>query len=154
MATQSVDRMGTVATAACGVHCLLTALVPGAIATLGLDAVFGHEAEWGFTLAAVLLATLALVLGWPKHRSRWIAATLLAGIGGLLLARVVEESGGHATGTVLGVLAGLALVTGHVSGTRSASRRTNRCTPRVTGRATDAESWSGTLRGEREPTGP
>lgn len=149
MATQSVDRMGTVASAACGVHCMLSALVPGAIAALGLDAVFGHEAEWGFTLTAVFLATLALVLGWPKHRSRRIAAALLAGIAGLLLARVIEESGGHATGTMVGVCAGLALVVGHVSGTRASRRR---C--RVSTRATDADFRSGTLSGEREPTGP
>lgn len=119
----TVDRLGAIASTACAVHCLGSALLPGAIAVLGLGAVFGHEAEWAFTVTAVLLATVALVLGWRRHRSRPIAAALSVGIVALMLSRVVEGAGGEIAGAILGVGAGLALVVGHVSGVLVAKRR-------------------------------
>jgi len=119
-----VDRLGTFASTACAVHCLASALLPSAIAALGLGALFGHEAEWGFTLGAVALAVAALGLGWPKHRSPGIATLLLIGVMGLLGARLVEEAGVHGAGTALGVVAGLALVAGHVWGIRITRRST------------------------------
>lgn len=120
---RAIDRLGALASTACAVHCLLAALLPGAIAALGLGVVLGHDAESAFTLTAVAIASLALVLGWPKHRSGRIAATLVFGIVGLVVARVLEQSGSHVAGTMLGVGAGLALVAGHVFGVRALSGR-------------------------------
>lgn len=110
-----VDRVGTLASAACALHCAMCALLPGVFATLGLGALLGHEAEWGFTLVAVVFAAAALFLGWRRHRSFIVVLALGAGIAGLLLARVLEESGVHGMGTILGVGAGVALVVGHLS---------------------------------------
>lgn len=120
------DRLGIAASSACAVHCAATALVPGVLGVLGLGALLGHEAEWGFTLSAVVLAGAALWHGWRVHRSVQIALLFAAGIAGLMLSRVVEEAGIDGVGTGLGVLAGLALVAAHVSNiraTRAMARR-------------------------------
>lgn len=110
---------------------------------------FGDTIEWAFTLVAVLFATGALIVGWRKHRSMAVAALLTLGIIGLLTARGVEASSGHheahgtarhgalpttATGhalaeegglkigPVIGILAGLFLVSGHVLNIRATRR--------------------------------
>jgi hypothetical protein len=98
----------------------LTAVLPEAIAAIGSGSVvLGHELEWGFTLAALSFAALALVLGWRKHRSVWVAATLGAGIAALLFARLLEDRVGEPVGIALSVVAGLTLVVGHGSNMRA-----------------------------------
>lgn len=119
---QPVDRFGTLASSACAVHCVLSASLPEALGAFGLGALLGHGAEWGFTLVAIVFAAAALLLGWRRHRSLRVVSILGAGITALLLARLLEEVGGRAGGTALGVLAGLTLVVGHLSNIR-ASRR-------------------------------
>ena len=59
---------------------------------MGFDArfLFGHEAEWIFTLIAVAFASGALVLGWRVHRSSKVAGFFLLGIIGLLASRGLE----------------------------------------------------------------
>ena len=118
---QPFDRLGTLASGACAVHCVLSASVPEAIAALGLGALLGHELEWGFTFAALALAAAALILGWRKHRSRPVVALLGGGILALVLARLVEGAGEMAC-ISLSILGGTLLVAGHLSNIR-ASRR-------------------------------
>ena len=101
----------------CITHCLLCGLAPGLFTALGLGALLGHEAEWGFTLVAVAIALVALTLGWRRHRSTPVAALISVGVVGLLLARVLE---GGEQGEYLGVLSGLALVGGHLLSLRAA----------------------------------
>lgn len=122
-----VDRFGTVASCACAVHCAASALIPGALGALGVSAWLGHEAEWGFTAAAIVFASTALVVGWRRHRSRGVALVLGAGIAGLALARVTEAGGAYVAGTAMGVFAGAALIAGHIYNIRVSRRCSELC---------------------------
>jgi hypothetical protein len=123
---QPIDRLGTLASGACAVHCVLSASLPEAIAAVGLGALLGHELEWGFTFAALVLAAAALILGWRKHRSRPAVALLGGGIIALLLARLLEGAAEIAC-ISLSIFGGALLVTGHLSNIR-ASRRVRAAT--------------------------
>jgi len=96
------------------------ALLPGALAALGLGALIGHEAEWLFTLVALAFAAIALVVGWRMHQSGQVALLLGFGMIGLLGARFSEEAGAGAFGVALGVAAAVLLVAGHLSNIRAA----------------------------------
>jgi len=115
---QPIDRLGTLASSACAVHCALTAILPEAIATVGLGALLGHELEWGFTFAALVFATTAVILGWRRHRSRPVVALLGGGIVALLLARLAEGVP-ELVCISLSVLGGALLVAGHLSNIRA-----------------------------------
>jgi hypothetical protein len=123
---QPIDRLGTLASGACAVHCVLSAILPEAIAAVGLGALLGHELEWGFTFAALVFAAAALILGWRKHRSGPVVALLSGGIVALLLARLLEGAGEIAC-ISLSILGGTLLVTGHLGNIR-ASRRVRAAT--------------------------
>ena len=90
-----LDRFGAVASSLCAVHCALCAFLPAAFAALGLGALLSQEAEWGFTIIAILFAGGALVAGWRVHRSSLVVALLSIGIVGLLASRVIEMGGEH-----------------------------------------------------------
>lgn len=74
----------------------------------------GAQAEWGFTVLAVLFGTAALVISWRRRRTPLLVVLFGLGIAGVLAARVMEEAEIHGSGTVVGVLAGLALVAAHL----------------------------------------
>jgi MerC mercury resistance protein len=118
---QPIDRLGALASCACAVHCVLSSIVPEALAAVGLGSLLGHETEWGFMLAALVFAGAALVIGWRKHRSRPVVALLGGGIIALLLARLLEGAGELAC-VSLSTTAGALLVAGHVANVH-ASRR-------------------------------
>lgn len=115
--TNRIDRAGIVASSLCALHCALSALLPGLFSALGLAALLGHEAEWAFTIVAMVCALGALALGWRRHRSPAIAAVLVLGAGGLLAGRLVEEAGGPGGWIAIG--AGLVLVAGHIASIRA-----------------------------------
>lgn len=85
--TDRLDRVGAVASSLCAVHCAVCALLPAAFGALGMGSLLGHEAEWVFTLIAVAFAAGALISGWRRHRSVWVAGLLALGIAGLLASR-------------------------------------------------------------------
>ncbi len=142
-AGEQIDRFGAVTSSLCAVHCALGAVLPAALGALGAGFLFGHEAEWVFTLLAVSLAAGALALGWRRHRSVLVAGMLGVGIVGLLASRGLESSEGpqdhddatqhsaaeaeehgtHLVATGVGVLAGLTLLGGHVLNIRASRRR-------------------------------
>ena len=93
--TSWADRWGTVASSVCALHCAVCALLPAALAGLGLGALLSQKAEWTFTLIAVALGLVAMVVGWRVHRSRQVSALLLLGIVGLLASRGLEMGGEH-----------------------------------------------------------
>lgn len=93
--TERLDRFGAVASSVCAVHCAVCALLPAAFAAFGLGVLLGHEAEWVFTIIAVLCAGAALGLGWQRHRSPHVALMLLLGISGLLASRGLEAGDDH-----------------------------------------------------------
>ena len=121
-----VDRVGVVSSTVCAVHCASTAVAPSLIAALGLSVLVGPAFEWGFTLLAIVLATSALVIGWRRHQTLSVALVLGAGIVGLLLGRLLEAMDFHGVGTVLSIVAGLALIVGHLSGIRATRARAGR----------------------------
>lgn len=123
---QPIDRLGTLASSACAVHCVLSSLLPEALAAAGLGALLGHESEWGFTLAALAFAAAALSLGWRKHRSRPVVALLAGGSVALLLARSLEGAG-EMVCISLSIFGGALLVAGHLANIR-ASRRVRAAT--------------------------
>lgn len=90
-----LDKVGVWASSLCALHCMVAALIPAALSALGLGILFGHVAEWLFTLIAIAFASSALVLGWRRHRSRLGAALLVLGIVGLLASRGIEMSAGE-----------------------------------------------------------
>lgn len=118
-----VDRAGAVSSTVCAVHCVSTAVAPSLLAALGLSVLVGPAFEWGFTVLAIALAAAALVIGWRRHQTLSVALVLGAGIVGLILGRLLEAMEFHGVGTVLSVVAGLALVVGHVSGIRATRAR-------------------------------
>ena len=117
-----IDRLGVIASTTCAIHCAFTALLPGVLVALGLGVVIGHEAEWAFTITALLFACGALAISWRRHRSPVVGVMFGVGIAGLLIARFVEEAGVTGLGTGLAVLGGLALVIGHVTNIRASAK--------------------------------
>lgn len=115
-----IDRAGTVVSAACAVHCGATALAPSLLSALGLGVLLGEEGEWAFTLVAMVLASVGAFLGFRKHRDWAVGAVFAVGLLGLLGSRLLEEAGGHETGTIVGILAASLLITGHVLNLRRA----------------------------------
>ena len=90
-----LDGLGKFASGLCAVHCALCAFLPGLFALIGLEILVGHEAEWGFTIVAIVFALGALLIGFRKHQSPRIAALFAVGIIGLLGSRFLEEMEGH-----------------------------------------------------------
>lgn len=118
-----IDRAGMVSSTVCAVHCASTAAAPSLIAALGLSFLAGPAFEWGFTVLAVVLASLALLIGWRRHQTVSIALVLGVGILGLLLGRLLEVMDFHGVGTGLSILAGLLLIVGHFAGIRASRTR-------------------------------
>ncbi len=123
----AVDRLGVLASGTCAAHCVVCALLPGVLGALGLGALLGHEAEWTFTLVAVLFAAAATAIGWRRHGSLPVTFALAAGAMGLLCARLLEERGMHGWGPIVGVFAGLILLFGHVGNARASQRCRVQC---------------------------
>ena len=119
-----IDRAGVVSSTVCAAHCASAAAAPTLVAALGLSVLVGPVFEWGFTILAIVLAALALVIGWRRHQTLSVALVLGAGILGLAFGRLLEAMDFHGVGTVLSIVAGLALVVGHVGGIRATRART------------------------------
>ena len=151
--SERVDRIGVFASSLCAAHCAMSALMPAAFGALGLGALLGHEAEWGFTVVAILFAAAAAAVGWSRHRSKLVIGLLALGVAGLLASRGLEMSSehhghedeahetsthgsghepeaghdAHLMGTGVGVTAGLFLMFGHVLNIRASRRRRDEC---------------------------
>ena len=115
----ALDRLGTVASSVCALHCALCALAPALLTVLGLGSLIGHGAEWGFTIVAATLAVAAAIregcaCGWHKA-----PAILFAGVIFLVMSRFMEEAGMGAAGVGVGIAGGTLLVTGHLFNLRS-----------------------------------
>lgn len=114
-----IDKAGAVSSALCAIHCASTAAAPSLLAALGLSVFVGPAFEWGFTVAAIVLAAAALAVGRQRHQLVWTSTALGVGIAGLAVGRLLEVLDVHGAGTLIGVGAGLALVVGHLSGIRA-----------------------------------
>lgn len=108
-----LDRWGAFTSAACALHCLVFALLPGLISALGLGIVFVPAVEWSLVLTALVIASSALFLGWRRHRSVGVLLAFLVGASGLILSRAFEEFGVEGFALPIGVIGAAALVFGH-----------------------------------------
>lgn len=89
------DRMGTVASSVCAVHCAICGFLPVAFSTLGLGFLLGHGVEWVFSGTAIFLGLVASVLAVRQRRSPLIVGMLAAGIVLLIVSRGLETGMGH-----------------------------------------------------------
>lgn len=76
------DRVGATASFLCAVHCALLPFVLALLPLLGLGFLAGHTFERVFVLCAATLASVALVMGYRRHRRR---GPLLLAVPGLCL---------------------------------------------------------------------
>ena len=146
------DYFGSLASTVCAVHCAICGFLPALFGILGLGFLLSARVEWMLVIVAIVFALTALVLGWRQHKSTRVAAFLLLGIGGLLLARGLEagsdhhhhegeahseagehhaghsdegdhhEDSGHLVGALVGSFAGLLLLVGHILNVRETRR--------------------------------
>ena len=115
----NLDSIGKIASGLCAVHCALCALAPSLFTLLGLEVLMHHEAEWTLTICAIIFAVGAAVVGWLEHKNLMITSSFGLGIIFLFMSRFLEESGGHTTGVVIGVVAGLILFLTHLKNSKS-----------------------------------
>ncbi|MEM6455142.1 MAG: MerC domain-containing protein [Acidobacteriota bacterium] len=93
--SRNADRLGTIASTLCAIHCAVVALFPAVLGAVGLAFLIGHTAEWLFALSAIAFAIGAIIVGWRRRLPAAAMALLALGIVGLLLSRGIEMSAGH-----------------------------------------------------------
>lgn len=120
-----VDRIGTIASSVCALHCVLCALAPALLMFLNLDLLVSHEAEWVFTLIAAILAVVAARRGYCSCRSWKLPAILLTGVIVLFIARFAEKLELGIPETIITVAGGCILVGGHLNNLRACSKDQN-----------------------------
>lgn len=110
-----IDRAGTIASAACAVHCALMTFGQAVVSVVGLE-FLRHEAfEWGFFLVAISLASLAAFLGYRSHGTRWVLVGFASGILVLSTARFGEALQRLEGGVAFAIIGGALLVASHVA---------------------------------------
>ena len=92
---EMTDRLGSVASTLCALHCAVCAFLPVIFTGLGLGFLLGQSVEWLFSLVAVAFGLGALVLGWRTHGSKKVAALLTVGVIGILVSRGMEMGSDH-----------------------------------------------------------
>ena len=113
MRSNTLDRMGSIASAACALHCLVLTVAPAAVAVLGLELLREEAFEWGFFIAAAAFALLAAGLGFRQHRDARVLGAFGGGLALLTAARLGEALGLFGGTVVLAVLGGATLVASH-----------------------------------------
>ena len=89
------DRLGSVASTLCAIHCAICAFLPVIFTAVGLNFLLNQSAEWLFSLVAIAFGVGALILGWRRHRSKTVAALLTLGVVGILASRGLEMGSDH-----------------------------------------------------------
>lgn len=108
-----LDRVGTIASLACAVHCalmpFLLAILPAALgASLASDAV-----EWGLFGASAFLGLACMHRGGKLHRRGMTKGVFAVGLTMLAFGRVSEERGWGHWGVAALVLGGVTVATAH-----------------------------------------
>lgn len=124
-----LDRMGSLASASCALHCLTLSIAPAIVAVLGLDFLANEAVEWGLFGAAVGFALLAAGLGYRVHRNRRVLGGFGVGLALLGAARLGEAMALFEGTLVLAVLGGAVLVTSHVMSSRCTRACREGCAP-------------------------
>lgn len=86
-----VDQLGVVASSVCAVHCALGVVMAGAPGFVG-SLVQDEGVEAILLVLAGLFAVSATVMGFRRHRDRWVVALVLVALSLLLIGRFVETS--------------------------------------------------------------
>ena len=89
------DRLGSVASTLCAIHCAICAFLPVIFTAVGLNFLLNQSAEWLFSLVAIAFGLGALILGWRRHRSKTVAILLTLGVVGILASRGLEMGSDH-----------------------------------------------------------
>ena len=72
-----LDRVGTVASIACAIHCALLPVLLGAGAAGALSFVDNRPVEWGLVFLAAIVGTLSAWRGFRRHGNKTVAAVLV-----------------------------------------------------------------------------
>lgn len=109
-----LDRSGASVSALCAIHCAATPLLSSLLPLIGLGLLADERAEMALITTSGLLAASSFWLGSQVHRSRLVAALLLAGFLLLASGRVAERGDCEATGMALAVVGGLGIASAHL----------------------------------------
>lgn len=123
---ERMDRVGILASTLCAAHCLAAAVL--AAAAPALRFIERPELEWGFVLAALSIAGVALQRGRRRHGA-WSPLLLAAsGASMLVVARLAELPSEHVE-TAASVAGATLIIAGHGSNLRLLRRLQACCTP-------------------------
>lgn len=112
------DRLGSVASASCALHCLTMALAPAVVTLLGVEFLANEAVEWTLYGAAVVFALVAAAVGFRVHRSLPVLGGFGLGLAVLSAARLAEAFHLFEGTLVLAVLGGGVLVGTHIFSAR------------------------------------
>jgi hypothetical protein len=77
------DRMGSIASVLCAVHCALSGFALGLISLVGLEFLASEKTEVFFILLTLGLGLISIYFGYTKHKKAW--PSLLFLMGGVLV---------------------------------------------------------------------
>lgn len=108
-----LDAIGTLASTACAVHCLLTPLVIGLLPLLGIGFLAADWFEDTAVIAAISLGVISMIHGYHHHRRFRVVGILIAGIILLVTGRWIAADISQVAETSLVVAGGLAVASAH-----------------------------------------
>ena len=129
MATAVLDRLGSVASASCALHCLTLSLAPALVGVLGVEFLANEAVEWGLFASAVLFAVAAASLGFRAHRDVRVLGGFAVGLVVLSAARLGEALDLFGGTLVLAVVGGGTLVASHLLSARRLRACREDCCP-------------------------
>lgn len=108
-----LDSLGTLASTACAVHCLLTPLVLGMLPLLGIGFLAADWFENAAVIGAIALGVISMIHGYLHHRRFRVVGLLMSGIILLLAGRWLVGDAHQLAETGLVVAGGLAVARAH-----------------------------------------
>jgi hypothetical protein len=116
------DRIGTIASAICAVHCVITGLAFGLLSVAGLEFLGSIQAEIAFISVALAVGGVAIWHGVKRHHSYRPALLFASGVGLIVLKHFIWKEHVHEAGfhledipsTLVSVAAGACLIGFHI----------------------------------------
>ena len=116
------DRIGTVASFLCAIHCAVLPFVLALLPLLGLNFLADHRFERGFVLFACVLALTSLIGGFRRHHQPIALMLAIPGLLLLLLGVTFAENYSIALHSVLVTCGGLLVASAHFLNLRTDRR--------------------------------
>lgn len=117
------DRIGSISSAVCAVHCVLTAAAFATLSALGMGFFKNKAIDYTFLAIAIGVGGLAAWQGFRRHRQGWVVALFAIGLGLLLAGNflVPHSHDGHKGfwHPLLMAVGGAGLVAFHVANMRA-----------------------------------